>query len=69
MAKREKKVKVKALVNLKYDSNFAKINEDFVVRESDLIEMLENGYVVALEEVELDEPGKEQDKEPGNDEE
>lgn len=55
MAKKEKTVKVKALVNLKYDEEFANVGETLAVRISDLKSMMDNGYVEALEDIDSSE--------------
>ena len=50
MAK-SKMIKVKALVNLKYDKECVTVNGEFAVRAEDLKEMKERGFVEALEEI------------------
>lgn len=44
-------VKVKALVNLKYDKECVSIDENFKVRTEDATEMSEKGYVELLDEI------------------
>lgn len=48
----EKKImKVKGLVNIKYDENCFKIGDEFAVRKEDSEEMSNKGYVELLQEV------------------
>ena len=53
-SKKEKQVSVKALVNICYDKDFYKINEEFKVRISDAQEMNDRGYVELMEESPID---------------
>lgn len=47
----KKKVKVKALVNLKYDKEVKKIGEELKVRAEDAVMMIANGYIDLLDEM------------------
>lgn len=52
MAKKESKtVKVKALVNLKYDKECKVKDEELNVRVEDALEMVERGYIELLEDI------------------
>lgn len=47
----KKKVKVKALVNLKYDKDAIKIGQEFKIRAEDAVIMFANGYIELLDEM------------------
>lgn len=45
VAEEERNVKVKAKVNLKYDSDVVKIGKELDIRQSDLKELQDKGYI------------------------
>lgn len=47
----KKKVKVKALVNLKYDKDIKKIGEELKIRIDDAEEMVNKGLIKLLEDI------------------
>lgn len=49
MAKEKRSIKVKAIVNLKYDKDIVKIGQEFLVRKSDIKEIKE--YVEILDKI------------------
>lgn len=55
MAKEKRSIKVKAIVNLKYDKDVVKIGQEFSVRKSDIKEIKE--YVEVLDEIDTEEDG------------
>lgn len=53
MAKEKRSVKVRAIVNLKYDKDVIKIDQEFLVRKSDVEEIKE--YVEVLDKINTEE--------------
>lgn len=53
MAKEKRSIKVKAIVNLKYDKDVIKIDQEFLVRKSDVEEIKE--YVEVLDKINTEE--------------
>lgn len=41
----KREIKVKALLNLKYDKDIVKINKEFLIRESDSEGLVKAGYI------------------------
>lgn len=62
MAKEKRSIKVKAIVNLKYDNDVVKIGQEFAVRKSDIKEIKE--YVEVLDKISIEEDdlGKEDEE-------
>lgn len=55
----EKRImKVRALVNIKYDKDCFKIGDEFEVSEEDSKEITEKGYVELLEELQTEKPAE-----------
>ena len=55
----ERNIKVKAKVNLKYDSDVVKIGEELEIRESDLKELQDKEYVSYTPPVQTQQTGQE----------
>ncbi|APM41392.1 hypothetical protein [Clostridium kluyveri] len=53
-AEEERNVKVKAKVNLKYDSDVVKIGQELDIRQSDLEELQNKGYISYTPPVQLE---------------
>lgn len=53
MAKEKRSIKVRAIVNLKYDKDVIKIDQEFLVRKSDVEEIKE--YVEVLDKINTEE--------------
>ena len=66
MAKEKRAVKVRAMINLKYDKDVIRIGQEFLVRKSDIEEIKD--YVEVLEKTNNEEDGNEKDngEEDGN---
>ena len=55
MAKEKRSIKVRAIVNLKYDKDVIKIGQEFLVRKSDVEDIKD--YVEVLEKTNNEEDG------------
>lgn len=51
---RAKQIKVMALVNIKHDKNFYKVNDEFKLKEDEAKELNQRGFVSLLEDVKKD---------------
>jgi hypothetical protein len=64
MAKEKRNIKVKAMVNLKYDKDVIKIGQEFLVRKSDVEDI--KSYIEVLGEVRDEkDPGKDDNSDDG----
>ncbi|OAA91254.1 hypothetical protein [Clostridium ljungdahlii] len=62
VAEEERNVKVKAKVNLKYDSDVVKMGSELEIRDSDLKEMKDKGYISYTPPVQTQQTGQETDQ-------
>jgi hypothetical protein len=57
-AEEDRNVKVKVKINLKYDSDIVKAGEELEIRQSDLKELKDKGYISYTPSVETQQPGQ-----------
>ncbi|MDB1923390.1 hypothetical protein ABHA37_08180 [Clostridium tertium] len=60
-----KTYKVRALVNIKYDKTVVNTGKEFKVRKSDIDELVSNGYVEVLDEINENDGPKDEDRDTG----